>query len=138
MQEKTSPAFVIATANDITKLPLELMRKGRFDEIFFVGLPKVQERKKIIEIHIKKRRKQDLNSIDIDGLAKQTEGYSGADIEGVIKDAVENAFADGKSSLTTDYIEQAIKNTHSLSEIMKDSLDKMSHEYETRKFKNAL
>lgn len=137
MQEKTSPAFVIATANDITKLPPELMRKGRFDEIFFVGLPKAQERKKIFEIHIKKRRKQDLNSIDIDGLVKQTDGYSGADIEGVIKDAVENAFADGKSALTSDYIEQAIKNTHSLSEIMKDSLEKMSHEYETRKFKNA-
>ena len=58
MQEKTSPAFVVATANDITKLPPELMRKGRFDEIFYVGLPKPEERQKIFEIHINKRRKQ--------------------------------------------------------------------------------
>lgn len=137
MQEKTSPAFVIATANDITKLPPELMRKGRFDEIFYVGLPNKAERKKIFEIHISKRRKSDLNNIDIDTLVSKTEGYSGADIEGVVKDAVENAFADDKTNLTTDYIVKAINNTHSLSEIMKDSLDKLSNEYKNRKFKNA-
>lgn len=137
MQEKTSPAFVVATANDITKLPPELMRKGRFDEIFFVGLPKPAERKKIFEIHIGKRRQQDLSSINIDDLVKETEGYSGADIEGVVRDAVENAFADDKTALTTDQIKRAIKETHSLSEIMKESLDKLSEEYENRKFKNA-
>lgn len=137
MQEKISPAFVIATANDITKLPPELMRKGRFDEIFYVGLPNQTERRKIFEIHISKRRKQDLNSIDIDKLVNKTEGYSGADIEGVVKDAVENVFADDKPNLTTDYILTAINHTHSLSEIMKDSLSKLSKEYENRKFKNA-
>lgn len=137
MQEKTSPAFVIATANDITKLPPELMRKGRFDEIFYVGLPNKTERKKIFEIHISKRRKYDLSGINLDTLVSKTEGYSGADIEGVVKDAVENVFADDKSSLTTDYILTAINNTHSLSEIMKESLNKLSKEYENRKFKNA-
>ncbi len=137
MQEKTSPAFVIATANDITKLPPELMRKGRFDEIFYVGLPNTTERKKIFEIHISKRRKSDLSSIDIDKLVSRTEGYSGADIEGVVKDAVENVFADDKLNLTTDYILTAINNTHSLSEIMKDSINKLSEEYKNRKFKNA-
>lgn len=137
MQEKSSPAFVIATANDITKLPPELMRKGRFDEIFFVGLPNPSERKKIFEIHIGKRRKQDLNSINLDELVKETEGYSGADIEGVVRDAVENAFADDRNSVTTNYIKRAIKETHSLSEIMKESLDKLSEEYKNRKFKNA-
>ncbi|MCM1315982.1 MAG: AAA family ATPase [Muribaculaceae bacterium] len=137
MQEKTSPAFVIATANDITKLPPELMRKGRFDEIFYVGLPNSTERKKIFEIHISKRRNQDLSSIDLNKLVSRTNGYSGADIEGVIKDAVENVFADGKPNLTTDYILTAIDNTHSLSEIMKDSLNKLSEEYKNRKFKNA-
>lgn len=137
MQEKISPAFVIATANDITKLPPELMRKGRFDEIFYVGLPNSTERKKIFEIHISKRRKSDLSSIDIDKLVSRTEGYSGADIEGVVKDAVENVFADDKPNLTTDYILTAIDNTHSLSEIMKDSLNKLSEEYKNRKFKNA-
>ena len=137
MQEKTSPAFVIATANDITKLPPELMRKGRFDEIFYVSLPNKTERKKIFEIHISKRRKSDLSSIDLDKLVDKTEGYSGADIEGVVKDAIENAFADDKPNISTDYIITAINNTHSLAEIMKDSLDKLSKEYQNRKFKSA-
>ena len=137
MQEKTSPAFVVATANDITKLPPELMRKGRFDEIFYVGLPKPEERRKIAEIHIAKRRKADLAGIELQKIVDKTNGYSGADIEGIIKDAVENVFADDKDKLTTEYILKAIDNTHSLSEIMKESLDKLSKEYENRKFKNA-
>lgn len=137
MQEKTSSSFVVATANDITKLPPELMRKGRFDEIFYVGLPKPEERRKIFEIHIKKRRKHDLASIDLSKLSSLTEGYSGADVEGVVIDAVENAYIDGCSALTTEYIENAIKNTHSLSEIMKESLTNLSKEYENRHFKSA-
>ena len=137
MQEKTSPTFVIATANDITKLPPELMRKGRFDEIFFVGLPNVNERRKIFEIHIKKRRPNDLTAINLDRLVNQTDGYSGADIEGVVRDAIEDTFSDGKPTLTTDYVLSAIDSTHSLSEIMKESLDKLSEEYKNRKFKNA-
>ncbi len=137
MQEKSSPSFVVATANDITKLPPELMRKGRFDEIFYVGLPNEQERRKIFEIHIKKRREQDLPAIDIDALASKTEGYSGADVEGVVIDAVENAFVDGSGALTTEYISKAIGNTHSLSEIMKESLESLSKEYEKRHFKSA-
>ena len=137
MQEKDSPTFVVATANDITKLPVELLRKGRFDEIFYVGLPNAMEREKIFNIHIKKRRPQDLQYIALDDLARKTEGFSGADIEGVVKDAVESAFADDKISVQTQDIVEAIKNTHSLSEIMKDALNKMTKEYETRKFKNA-
>ena len=137
MQEKDSPTFVVATANDITKLPPELLRKGRFDEIFYVGLPNDQEREKIFRIHINKRRSQDLKNINIVELVKASKGFSGADIEGVIKDAVESAFADDKTSIQTHDILDAINNTHSLSEIMKDALDKMAKEYETRKFKNA-
>jgi len=137
MQEKTSSTFVVATANDITKLPPELMRKGRFDEIFYVGLPKPEERRKIFEIHIGKRRKQDLANIDISSLVSQTEGYSGADVEGVVIDAVESAFVDGSGALTTEHLNSAIKNTHSLSEIMKESLTNLSKEYENRHFKSA-
>ena len=132
MQEKTSSTFVVATANDI-----ELLRKGRFDEIFYVGLPKPGERRKIFEIHIKKRRKQDLPNIDISSLVSQTEGYSGADVEGVVIDAVEGAFVDGSNALTTEHIQKAIENTHSLSEIMKESLTNLSKEYENRHFKSA-
>ena len=137
MQEKDSPTFVVATANDIMQLPPELLRKGRFDEIFYVGLPKSHEREKIFKIHINKRRPQDLRNIRIDELVRASEGFSGADIEGVVKDAVEAAFADDKSAIQTQDILYAIKNTHSLSEVMKDALDKMAKEYETRKFKSA-
>lgn len=137
MQEKTSTAFVVATANDITKLPPELLRKGRFDEIFYVGLPKAEERKKIFEIHIGKRRPEDVSKIDIAKLISLTDGYSGADIEGVVKEAIEYAFADDKTSVSTEDIVLAIKNTNSLSVIMKDSLEKMAKEYEHRKLKNA-
>lgn len=137
MQEKESPTFVVATANDLSRLPPELLRKGRFDEIFYVGLPNATEREKIFRIHIGKRRKQDLKNIDLSQLVKKTEGFSGADIEGVVKDAIETAFADDKPSINTNDVLEAIKNTHSLSEIMKDALDRMKKEYETRKFKNA-
>ena len=137
MQEKESPTFVVATANDITKLPPELLRKGRFDEIFYVGLPNSKEREKIFNIHINKRRPQDLNDIKINELIGKTNGFSGADIEGAVKDAVETAFANNKPSVQTKDILDAINNTHSLSEIMKDSLDLMIKEYEKRKFKSA-
>lgn len=137
LQEKDSMAFVVATANNIVKMPPELLRKGRFDEIFYVDLPNEAERKKIFSIHIGKRRPMDLESIDIAKLAKETNGYSGADIEGVVRDSVEDAFADGKEKLSTEDIQKAIKQTHSLSEIMKDSLDEMAKAYKERKFKNA-
>lgn len=137
MQEKKSPVFVIATANNITKLPPELLRKGRFDEIFYVGLPNDEERRKILEIHIKKRRRADFEKINLSELVSKTKDYSGADLEGVVKDGVENAFADEKDALTTEYILKAIKNTRSLSEIMGDSLRNLSKEYEKLNFKNA-
>ena len=70
-------------------------------------------------------------------MVDKTEGFSGADIEGVVKDAVEAAFADDKTAIQTSDIMEAITNTHSLSEIMKEPLEKMTKEYEKRKFKNA-
>ena len=137
MQENESPTFVVATANDITQLPPELLRKGRFDEIFYVGLPNKEEREKIFNIHIRKRRPQDLKNIRVKDLVSITEGFSGADIEGVVKDAIESAFAEDKVSIQTADVIDAIKDTHSLSEIMKDALEKMTKEYESRKFKSA-
>lgn len=137
MQEKDSPTFVVATANNITQLPPELLRKGRFDEIFYVGFPDQKERRTIFEIHIRKRRKKDLPNIRLDELAHHSEGFSGADIEGVVKDAVETAFVNGHKQMTTDDVLNAMRATHPLSEIMKDSLDKMQREYDKRGFKNA-
>lgn len=137
LQEKDSQAFVVATANNIASMPPELLRKGRFDEIFYVALPNKEERKKIFSIHIGKRRPDDLEGIDLDRLATRTDGYSGADIEGVVKDSIEAAFAKGEDAITTDGILEAVSQTHSLKEIMKDSLQKMESLYKQRKFKNA-
>jgi len=137
MQEKKAPVFVVATANDITKLPPELLRKGRFDEIYYVGLPNDTERHHIFEIHIKKRRPKDLSGIDLKRLVQKTNGYSGADIESVVKDSIETAFVNRKSAVTTDDILASINQTHSLSEIMKEPIEAMKKIYEQNKFKNA-
>ena len=96
MQEKDSAVYVVATANDITGIPPEFLRKGRFDEIFSVGLPNDSERRSIFEIHLTKR-KQDIRKIDLDELVRKTSGdgtpqFSGADIESIVKSAVESAF----------------------------------------------
>ena len=137
MQEKTCAAFVIATANDISHIPPELMRKGRFDEIFYVSLPNPQEREKIFEIHLTKRRKADVGNIDIGKLVSKTEGYSGADIESVVGESVESAFVKKMPQLTTEEIMNCIASTHSLKEIMEDQINQLSKLYEERKFKKA-
>lgn len=137
LQEKKSQVFVVMTANKIDKLPPELIRKGRMDEIFFVDLPNQEERTKIFEIHINSRRPKDSASIHLDKLAKQTEGYSGADIEGVVKDAVETAFTNNRSSITTEDIETAISKSYPLKEIMKEQIEAMVKIYKEKKFKSA-
>lgn len=137
MQEKESMVFVIATANDITKLPPELLRKGRFDEIFYVNLPNEKEREQIFRIHIGKKHAQDIQNIDLKSLVTKTKGYCGADIESVVHDGLEIAFLAGKDRISTDDIMEAIKTTHPISETMKDSLDRMAKNYEDRKFKSA-
>ncbi len=136
-QEKESAAFVVATANDITMLPPEMMRKGRFDEIFYVGLPNEEERSKIFEIHIKKRRKKDLPNIRLEELVKETKGYSGADIEGVVRESVEKIFVEGKDKLETEDIHNVIKDTHSLNEIMHRKIDNIKKKCEEHKLKKA-
>ena len=80
MQEKENTVFIVSTANDISKIPPEFLRKGRFDELFYVDFPGVEERKQIIEIHLKKRNKWN-KDLDVISLAKKTEGYNGADLK---------------------------------------------------------
>jgi SpoVK/Ycf46/Vps4 family AAA+-type ATPase len=137
MQEKDSLTFIVATANNIWLLPPELLRKGRFDEIFYVGLPNEIEREQIFNIHISKRRPQDLKNINILSLVGKTDGYSGADIEGVIKEAIETAFAGDKEKIQTQNIVDIINNTNSISKIMGQTLGKMQEEYKIKRFKNA-
>ena len=137
MQEKDSLAFVVATANKIDALPPELLRKGRFDETFFVNLPNKNERRKILEIHIGKRRKDDLTHIDLDKLVGKTDGYCGADLEGIVREGIESAFVNKEETLNTNHILTAIESTHSLSEVMKDSIGIMIETYKKLKLKSA-
>ena len=122
MQEKENTVFIVATANDISRIPPEFLRKGRFDELFFVDLPNVEERRKIIEIHIKKRNKWN-REIDTIKLLKETNGYNGADLEAVVKDAIESAFISGEQKITTESLIEAIKDTKSISSTLKDKIE---------------
>lgn len=137
MQEKKHPAFVVATANDILQLPPELLRKGRFDETFYAGFPNEPERKEILRIHISKRRKADLSNIDLARVAAKTNGYSGADLESIVKESVETVFAGGKECLTTGDLLHAVENTKPLSELMKDKIEILSKKYKELNFKSA-
>lgn len=137
MQEKDSLAFVVATANNISHLPPELMRKGRFDEIFYVDFPNQSECEKIISLHIGKRRSADLAKIDVAALARKMKGYCGADIESVVRDGIEAAFVAGKAHVTTEDLQAAIGRTHPISETMKDAIEEMDKTYKSKKFTNA-
>jgi SpoVK/Ycf46/Vps4 family AAA+-type ATPase len=103
MQEKKSPVFVVATANDISAMPPELLRKGRFDEIFFLDLPTLNERREIFIVHLKKRRRVP-EDYDLDRLARASEGFVGAEIEQAVIDAMYIGFNDEEREFTTDDI----------------------------------
>jgi len=120
MQEKTSPVFVMATANRVERLPGEFLRKGRFDEIFFVDLPNAEERKDIFRIHLQKRRRE-IARFDLDQLANVCDGYSGAEIEQALIAAMYDAFAQDREFTQLDII-AAIKSTLPLSKTMTEQV----------------
>ena len=129
MQEKTAPVFVIATANNISKLPPELLRKGRFDEIFFVDLPTYEERKEIFRVHLKKRLldeevcknvKADDENV-VEKLAQMTEGFIGSEIEQVVVSALCDAFFENRALEFEDFV-KAIQNTVPLSKTQKEQI----------------
>ena len=136
LQEKNSSVFVVATSNDISKLPAEFLRKGRFDEIFFVDLPNDDERKNIFELHLKKRGKWNKN-IDSIKLIKESENYSGADIEAVVKDTIEKSFINGKKEIATDNILEIIKTTKPMAIALKDKIEELRKSLEKLDVKNA-
>lgn len=114
MAEKTVPCFVVATANDISRLPPELLRKGRFDEIFFLDLPIQPERKEIFRVHLAKRRRLP-QDFDLERLARESEGYVGAEIEQAIIDAMYVGYNDGRREFSTQDISAALKRQVPLS-----------------------
>ncbi len=120
MQEKKSPVFVMATANRVERLPGEFLRKGRFDEIFFVDLPNPAERRDIFNIHLGKRRSE-INRFDLEQLTKISDGFSGAEIEQAIIAAMYDAFAQEREFTQLDII-AAIKATLPLSRTMTEQV----------------
>ena len=128
MQDKTAPVFVIATSNDISALPAELLRKGRFDEIFFVDLPTVREREKIFRLHLEKRVKGaevvhriDLNSGLCRELAELADGFSGAEIKQAVIAALYEAFFAGRGLCREDLV-KSIQETVPLSVTQKEQI----------------
>ena len=137
LQEKENTVFVVATANDITAFPPEFLRKGRFDEVFFIDFPNEEERERIFEIHLEKRGKL-TDDIDINELVKATEGYCGADIEEVVKNTVENIFVlEEEKEITTQDLLDSIKNIDSLSNILADKIENLKKSYNRFKIKSA-
>jgi len=123
MQEKTAPCFVVATANDIAALPPELLRKGRFDEIFFLDLPTYEERKEILTVHLHKRSRL-AGDFDVSALASKAEGYVGAEIEQAIIDAMYLAFNE-RREFTTDDVSGALKRQVPLSVSQRETIESL-------------
>jgi hypothetical protein len=125
MQEHHAPVFLIATANDIEALPPELLRKGRFDEIFFIDLPNLEARAQIFSVHLSKR-KRDPDKFDIPALSAAAEGYSGAEIEQSIISALHDSFA-AKAELTSERIMHSLINSPPLSVTMQEKIEALRY-----------
>jgi SpoVK/Ycf46/Vps4 family AAA+-type ATPase len=126
LQEKSAEVFVVGAANDLMRLPPELLRKGRFDEIFFVDLPDTGERQEILHIHLA-LRKNDPAGFDLAALAAASEGFSGAEIEQGIVAAMYRALSHGQT-LTTEAILAALKATVPLSVTRREDIEQLRRE----------
>lgn len=123
MQDRTGDVFVVATANDVRALPPEFLRKGRFDEVFFVDLPDAEVREEIFRIHLR-RRGRDPAALDLGTLAGHTDGFSGAEIEEVVVSALYTAFAQ-KAQVDTSLLAREAAATRPLSVTMREGIEDM-------------
>jgi SpoVK/Ycf46/Vps4 family AAA+-type ATPase len=132
MQEKSKPVFVVATANNISDLPPELLRKGRFDEIFFVDLPTKEERKHIFKIHLNKYEQKGIT--DFDSLADKSRFFNGAEIEETVKEAMFISYVENpdRQQITINHLETAISQLVPLSQTMKKKIDGLREWASTR------
>jgi SpoVK/Ycf46/Vps4 family AAA+-type ATPase len=132
MQEKTTPVFLVATANNVRILPAELLRKGRFDEIFFLNLPTEVERQEIFRVHLQRLRPSRLREFDLALLARTAKDFSGAEIEQVVVDAMHRAFferteAGNRRDLLTTDILRAIEETVPIAAIAREQIEDLKH-----------
>ena len=123
LSEKSAPVFVVATANDISQLPPELLRKGRLDEIFFVDLPSREERMEVFRIHLQKRGR-DASKFDLEALTDAGHQFSGAEIEEAINSALYDAFY-AKTELTTEHVLTALGQTVPLAKTMDEQINRL-------------
>jgi SpoVK/Ycf46/Vps4 family AAA+-type ATPase len=130
LQEKTTPVFVIATANNVHQLPPELLRKGRFDEIFFCDLPDREDRAQILDIHVRKKRR-DPSKFDMDKLVEATVDFSGAELEQAVVAALYDAFDTG-NDLSTEGLLHTLKDIVPLAITMREQIDSMRDWARTR------
>lgn len=130
LQEKTTPVFVIATANNVTQLPPELLRKGRFDEIFFCDLPDREDRRSIMEIHLRKKGR-DPSKFDLDKLIDATVDYSGAELEQAVIAALYDAFDSG-NDLSSDGLVHTLRDIVPLAVTMREQIEAMREWARTR------
>ncbi len=124
LQEKTKPVYVVATANEVRNLPPELLRKGRFDEIFFVDLPDVHERLEILQIHLENRNIPD-EELDLLQCAEETEKYSGAELEQVVVEAMFESFHDNARPMASRDLINAVRHTVPLAITMDEQLKEL-------------
>lgn len=140
MQEKTSSVYVIATANNADSLPPELKRKGRFDEIFCVNLPTMEERKAILRIKVA-QKKQTLADLALENIAQKMDGFNGADIESVVNEAVEKCFLESLEKENVTFDENVLKDiaaqTISISKSCRKQIEDMRQAFKENNFKDA-
>ncbi|MCS7459625.1 AAA family ATPase [Paenibacillus doosanensis] len=125
LQESLARVFVVATANDVSKLPPELLRRGRFDELFFVDLPTPKEREEIIRIYVKKGLKQELSPSLMERLVRLSEGFAGADLEAAVRDVVKQAVVRGDDSITDETYLRFFENVVPLSQTSPEQIDQI-------------
>src|SRR5882762_7502641 len=130
MQDRKAPVFVAATSNNVNALPPELIRKGRFDELFFVDLPNQSERKQILSIQLE-RRKRNVSDFDLDQIAQAAGGYSGAEIDAAVQTAMYASFS-FKQPMTTQTLLDALSHTVPLSATRAEDIQALRHWARTR------
>ncbi|WP_194540494.1 AAA family ATPase [Paenibacillus sp. JZ16] len=123
LQESLARVFVVATANDVSKLPPELLRRGRFDELFFVDLPTASEREEIIKIYIEKGLKRTVSNELLQQLVRLSEGFAGADLEAAVRDVVKQAFVKGDDSITDETFINFFTNVVPLSQTSPEQIE---------------
>lgn len=123
LQEARARVFVVATANDVSKLPPELLRRGRFDELFFVDLPTPAERREIIDIYVKRGLKQEQSPALMDELVELSDGFAGSDLEAAVREVVKEAYLNGDAAATPDLFRQSFRNVVPLSKTTPEQIE---------------